>query len=36
MVNLGAAVYLLGGGKVAGNMPGSDWTLSAGFKILYL
>lgn len=36
MVNLGTAVYLRGGGKVAGNMPGNDWTLSAGFKILYL
>lgn len=36
MVNEGTAIYLRGGGKVAGNMGGPDWTVSMGFKVLYL
>ena len=36
MINAGTAVYLRGGGKMGGNMPGPDWTISAGFKVLYL
>ena len=36
MINQGTAVYLRGGGKMGGNMPGADWTISAGFKVLYL
>ena len=36
MINEGTAVYLRGGGKMGGNMPGADWTVSMGFKILYL
>lgn len=36
MINHGTAVYLRGGGKVSGNMAGPDWTVSAGFKVLYL
>ena len=36
MINEGTAVYLRGGGKVSGNMPGADWTVSIGFKVLYL
>lgn len=35
-INQGASVYLRGGGKLAGNMAGSDWTISVGFRILYL
>ena len=36
MVNEGTAVYLRAGGKMGGNMAGPDWTVSAGFKVLYL
>ena len=36
MINHGTAVYLRGGGKMGGNMAGPDWTVSAGFKVLYL
>ena len=36
MINEGTAVYLRGGGKMGGNMAGPDWTISAGFKVLYL
>ena len=36
MINEGTAVYLRGGGKMGGNMPGADWTVSMGFKVLYL
>lgn len=36
MINQGTAVYLRGGGKVSGNMPGPSWMVSAGFKVLYL
>ncbi len=36
MINPGASVYLRGGGKVGGNLPASDWTVSIGFKVLHL
>lgn len=36
MINEGTSVYLRYGGKVAGNMPGADWTVSVGFRILHL
>lgn len=36
MINTGTAIYLRAGGKVAGNMPGADWTVSTGFRVLYL
>ena len=36
MINPGASVYLRGGGKMGGNMAGSAWTVSVGFKILHL
>ena len=36
MINEGTAIYLRGGGKMGGNMPGADWTVSMGFKVLYL
>lgn len=36
MINPGASVYLRGGGKMGGNLPGSDWTVSVGFKVLHL
>lgn len=36
MINAGTAVYLRGGGKMGGNMPGPDWLISMGFKVLYL
>ena len=36
MVNEGTAVYLRAGSKLGGNMAGPDWTISAGFKVLYL
>lgn len=36
MINAGTALYLRGGGKVGGNMQGPDWTISMGFKVLYL
>lgn len=36
MINEGTALYLRAGGKMGGNMPGLDWTVSMGFKVLYL
>ena len=36
MINHGTAVYLRAGSKLSGNMPGPDWTVSVGFKVLYL
>ena len=36
MINEGTAVYLRAGSKLSGNMAGPDWTVSAGFKVLYL
>lgn len=36
MINNGTSVYLRVGGKTGGNMPGADWTVSTGFKVLYL
>lgn len=36
MINEGTAVYLRAGGKMGGNMAGPDWTVSAGFRVLYL
>lgn len=36
MINPGASVYLRGGGKMGGDLPGSDWTVSVGFKVLHL
>ena len=36
MVNPGASVYLRGGGKMGGNLPGSDWSVSVGFRVLHL
>ena len=36
MINEGTAVYLRGGSKWGGNMPGVDWMMSMGFKVLYL
>lgn len=36
MVNPGASVYLRGGGKMGGNLPGPDWIVSVGFKVLHL
>ncbi len=36
MINPGTSVYLRGGGKMGGNAPGSDWTVSIGFKVLHL
>lgn len=36
MVNQGTALYLRGGGHVAGNMQSNDWNVSVGFKVLYL
>ncbi len=36
MINTGTSVYLRGGGKMGGNMPGTDWMVSIGFRILHL
>lgn len=36
MVNPGASVYLRGGGKMGGNLPGPDWSVSVGFRVLHL
>lgn len=36
MINPGTSVYLRGGGKMGGNMEGSAWAVSVGFKILHL
>lgn len=36
MINVGTALYLRSGGKMGGNMPGEDWTISMGFRVLYL
>ncbi len=36
MVNAGTSVYLRAGGKAGGNMPGPDWTVTMGFRVLYL
>lgn len=36
MVHQGSSVYLRAGGKLGGNLPASDWTVSVGFKVLHL
>lgn len=36
MVNQGAALYVKPGTRLGGNWKRGDWSLSAGFKILYL
>lgn len=36
MINEGSSIYLRGGGKMGGNMPGNEWLVSVGFRILHL